>query len=53
LIHLSCGGQVIFRPEENVWHCSCGKVFLLEQDVITDNQITERSDEEEKEGVEK
>jgi hypothetical protein len=46
MIHLSCGGQVVYNTGECVWFCSrCSKVFVTLEDLATDNQVSERSDD--------
>jgi hypothetical protein len=46
VIHLSCGGQVVYNTGECVWYCGrCSKVFPTLEDLTTDNQICERSDD--------
>jgi hypothetical protein len=46
MIHLSCGGQVVYNTGECVWFCGrCFKVFSTLEDLATDNMISERSDE--------
>jgi len=46
VIHLSCGGQVLYNGRECVWFCGrYSKVFCTLEDLATDNQINERSDD--------
>jgi len=45
MIHLSCGGQVVYNTGECVWYCGrCFKVFPTLEDLATDNQVSERSE---------
>ena len=48
-----CGGQILFRQEEDIFYCSkCGKIFDEESDAIKDNEEhykeTEEDDYEDK-----
>jgi len=46
MIHLSCGGQVLYRREESFWFCGrCGQKFSSIEEVEEDNLICERSDD--------
>jgi len=46
MIHLSCGGQVLYNTGEWVWFCGrCNKIFPCLEDLATDNMICERSDD--------
>ncbi len=47
MIHLSCGGQVVYKGDESVWYCQrCGKAFATLEDLATDNQVSEKSEED-------